>query len=154
MNGALPELLAALRRTLHDAIAPELSSDYARGQLAAVEDILGKLAGMTVWSPEADAAQAQALRNGTAVFRARAARDGQALPQAADVDSAGTLQAAEAEFLFLVDWLDAASDTIAAPLHAELDTILRHALREQLLVQRKRIPLTDFGAMTAAAAQE
>jgi hypothetical protein len=36
-------------------------------------------------------------------------------------------------------------------VHAELDAILRQALRQQLIIQRKLIPLTDFGAMTSVA---
>ena len=87
MTTDLGRLIEALRRTLNDAVAPELSSDFARGQLAAVHDILGKIAGMAVWDPQALQAQAQALR-------------------------------------------------------------------EQLRVERQRIPLTDFSAMTAAAPKD
>lgn len=152
MNSPLPELIGAIRRTLRDAVAPELASDYARGQLAAVDDILGKLAGMTVWSPEADEAQAQALHAGIERFRARAAALAShgALPLPGDAGLPG-LRAAEADIASLIDWLDAAQAVLDAPAFAELDEILRLALREQLRVQRKRIPLTDFGAMTAAA---
>ena len=50
----------------------------------------------------------------------------------------------------LTDWLFDAGATLARPLQAELDAILRQAMREQLIIQRKLIPLTDFGAMTSA----
>ena len=53
----------------------------------------------------------------------------------------------------LIDWLDASGGSLDGTVRGELDAILRLALREQLRVERKRIPLTDFGAMTAAASQ-
>lgn len=153
MNIALPELIDAIRRTLADAVAPELSSDHARGQLAAVQDILGKLARMTVWAPESFEAQAQALRAGIDAFLDAAAQAGVSLSlpeEPAGAGPEGALHALEAQVLRLCDWLGEAQATLPPALHAQLDSILRQALREQLLVQRKRIPLTDFGAMTAA----
>lgn len=153
MNTDLGQLIEALRRTLNDAVAPELSSDFARGQLAAVHDILGKLAGMAVWDPQALQAQAQALREGNRRFAECAARAGAALPaggEAADLD----LDAAQARTRELSDWLDEHGPELAPELAAELDAILRQALREQLRVERQRIPLTDFSAMTAAAPKE
>ena len=140
MTTDLGRLIEALRRTLNDAVAPELSSDFARGQLAAVHDILGKIAGMAVWDPQALQAQAQALREGHRRFAECAARAG--------------LDAAQARTRELSDWLDANGPTLAPALAAELDAILRQALREQLRVERQRIPLTDFSAMTAAAPKD
>ncbi|WBY03051.1 hypothetical protein PE066_05810 [Ramlibacter tataouinensis] len=155
MSTELPQLIEAMRRTLREAVAPEVASDHARGQLAAIDDILGKLAGMTVWSPQAEQEQAQALRTGIERFRAHVAGAGPApeLPPPAADDGVAGLPAAESEIRALVDWLDRARDSLAPAGFAELDAILRQALREQLLVQRKRIPLTDFGAMTAAATE-
>ena len=151
MNTALPELLAALRRTLHDAVRPEMAGTYAIGQLAAVEDILGKLERMVAWSPEAYALQAQALRDGCAAFVARAAEEGFALTlmssDAATPEAA--LRAAEADVMRLTDWLFDAPDTLGDAARAALDALLRQALRQQLVIERQRIPLTDFGAMTA-----
>jgi len=153
MNTDLARLIEALRRTLSDAVAPELSSDFARGQLAAVHDILGKLAGMTVWDPQAMRAQAQALREGNERFAERATGAGLALP--ATDSSVGTdLPAAQARTHALIDWLDQAGPSLRPELAADLDAILCHALREQLLVERKRIPLTDFSAMTAAIPED
>ncbi|WP_304309151.1 hypothetical protein [Pseudacidovorax intermedius] len=151
MNDDLPRLIEALRHALQRSVAPELQSDFARGQLAAVHDILGKLAGMAVWDPAARSAQAEALRTGLARFEARAVQAGQRLPAVPGRPDADELAAAEARMRARVDWLDASADDLGAALHAELDAIVRQALREQLLVERKRIPLTDFGAMTAAA---
>lgn len=152
MTDDLPRLIEALRRALEQSVAPELQSDFARGQLAAVHDILGKLAGMTVWDPAARSAQAEALRAGLGRLEARAAQAGQRLPPAARSPDADQLAAAEARVRQLVDWLDASAEDLGPALHAELDAIVRQALREQLLVERRRIPLTDFGAMTAGAA--
>lgn len=154
MNTDLARLIEALRRTLDEAVAPELSSDFARGQLAAVHDILGKLAGMTVWDPAAQREQAQALRGGLARFAERAAQAGAALPSAAHEGEAADLNAAQARARELTDWLDAQANALPAELIAELDAILRDTLREELRLQRKRIPLTDFSAMTAAAPKD
>lgn len=151
MNTDLGQLIEALRRTLNDAVAPELSSDFARGQLAAVHDILGKLAGMAVWDPQALQAQAQALRAGNQRFADCAARAGAALPAGGEVVD---LDAAQARTRELSDWLDGHGPELAPELAAELDAILRQALREQLRVERQRIPLTDFSAMTAAAPKD
>lgn len=148
MNTDLAKLIEGLRRALNDAVAPELSSDHARGQLAAVQDILGKLAGMTVWDPQAQQAQAQALQAGNEAFAARAAQAG-LVPPAGDVGT--DLPSAEARIRAFTDWLDAQEAGLPAPLAAELDAILRQALREQLRIERKRIPLTDFSAMTSGA---
>lgn len=151
MTTDLGRLIEALRRTLNDTVAPELSSDFARGQLAAVHDILGKLVGMAVWDPQALQAQAQALREGHRRFAECAARAGLVLPVGGD---AAGLDAAQARTRELSDWLDANGPTLAPALAAELDAILRQALREQLRVERQRIPLTDFSAMTAAAPKD
>lgn len=150
MNTDLALLIAALRRTLNDAVAPELNSDFARGQLAAVHDILGKLAGMTVWDPQALQAQARALLEGNQRFAERAARAGVALPGGDATD----LDAVQARTRALTDWLDEQGPSLPSDLAAELDAILRQALREQLRVERQRIPLTDFSAMTAAAPKD
>lgn len=148
MNTDLASLIEALRRALDQAVAPELRSDHARGQLAAVHDILGKLAGMTVWDPEAQQAQARALLGGSETFVACASRAGLTPPPG----GAGTdLPGAEARIRTLTDWLDQQEAALPAPLTDELDAILRQTLREQLRIDRKRIPLTDFSAMTAGA---
>lgn len=151
MNTDLSRLLEALRRTLNDAVAPELSSDFARGQLAAVHDVLGKLAGMTVWDPQALQAQAQALREGNQRFAERAAHAGLALPS---FPKAADLSATQALTRELTDWLDEHGPALPADLAAELDAILRQALYEQLRAERQRIPLTDFGAMTATTPKD
>lgn len=151
MNTDLARLIDALRRTLDEAVAPELSSDFARGQLAAVHDILGKLAGMTVWDPAALQAQAQSLRDGLARFAGRAVQAGVALPPGTEPSD---LDAAQARTRELVDWLDAQGPALPADLASELDAILRDTLRNELRLQRQRIPLTDFSAMTAAAPKD
>lgn len=151
MNTDLAKLIEALRRALNDAVAPELSSDHARGQLAAVHDILGKLAGMAVWDPQALQAQAQALAEGNQAFAACAAQAGLALPAC---EPGAGLAGAEARTRQLTDWLDRQEAFLPAPLAAELDAILRRTLREQLRIERKRIPLTDFSTMTSGAAND
>lgn len=151
MNIDLASLIEALRRTLDDAVAPELRSDFARGQLAAVHDILGKLAGMVVWDPQAQQAQARVLREGCERFVARAALAGVALPEGT---APADLPAAQARLRELTDWLDRAGPSLPASQAPGFDAILREALREQLLVERRRIPLTDFSAMTVAASKE
>ncbi len=153
MNAALPELLQAIRRSLHDAVLPELSSDYARGQVASIEDILGKLERMVVWSPDAILKQAHVLREGCTAFLGRATREGLDLTgTTATIDaSAASLPALEAQLVRLTDWLFAAPPKLEAKATADQHAILREAMRQQLVIQRKLIPLTDFGAMTSAA---
>lgn len=151
MNTDLVELIEALRRALDEAVAPELNSDYARGQLAAVHDILGKLAGMTVWDPAALQEQAQALIDGLTAFATRVQQAGVALPPGTVPSD---LKSAQTRTHELIDWLDAQSNVLPLNLAIDLDAILRDALRDELRLQRKRIPLTDFSAMTAAAPKD
>ena len=150
MNIALSQLIEALRRSLADEVGPELSTDHARGQLAAVQDILGKIERMAVWSPDAATQQVSVLAQGCAAFVDRLKQAGielESFEPSADAD----LHAVEARVLQLTDWLFDAGSTLPRPLRDDLDAILRQAMRQQLLVQRKLIPLTDFGAMTSAA---
>jgi len=158
MNIELSKLIEALRRTLEDNVQPELRTDHARGQLAAVQDILGKLGRMAVWSPDASAQQARVLAEGYADFVARLAQAGVKLPlplplpaSRQDGSPEDALLAAEAQAMQLTDWLFDDGATLPLSVHAELDAILRQALRQQLIIQRKLIPLTDFGAMTSVA---
>jgi hypothetical protein len=151
VNTELARLIDALRRTLDEAVAPELSSDFARGQLAAVHDILGKLAGMAVWDPAALQEQARALCDGVAAFADRAAQAGVVLPPGTEP---ADLKSAQVRTHELIDWLDAQAGTLPENLATELDAILRDTLRDELRLQRKRIPLTDFSAMTAAAPRD
>ncbi len=148
MNTDLKRLIMALRHALSDAVAPELCSDFARGQLAAVSDILGKLAGMTVWDPQALQEQAKALSDGNRRFIERAERTGLSLPACS---AATDLDAAQSCTRELTDWLDANSPALSPDMAAELDAILRQTLRDQLRAERQRTPLTDFSAMTTAA---
>jgi hypothetical protein len=157
MNTELSPLIEALRRALRESVAPELQTDFARGQLAAVLDILGKLAEMTVWDPVVLRAQVHALRTGCERFEAVARDAGEALPLfevPRDAEPEVLLRAWEARTRSLDSWLDGRLGVLAEDLATELDAILRQALRSQLLVQRERIPLTDFGAMTAATSRK
>ena len=154
MNIELSKLIEALRRTLVDNLRPELSTDHARGQLAAVHDILEKLERMAVWSPAVAAQQAGVLVEGCTVFLARLAQAGVKLPLPAprqDDPPEDALLAAEAQVMQLTDWLFSDGAALPKSVNAELDAILRQALRKQLMIQRKLIPLTDFGAMTSVA---
>ncbi len=154
MNIELATLIHALRVTLQDEVRPELSTDYARGQLAAVNDILSKLETMAVWSPDAATQQAQVLIDGSAAFLVTLAKAGVTLslpaPELAS-SAEGALRSAETKAVQLSNWLFDHGAVLPQPIRDELDAILRQALRQQLLIQRKLIPLTDFGAMTAAA---
>jgi len=66
MNFSLAALFQGARRALAEGVMPETTSDHARAQLAGVLDILGKLEGMVVWSPQA---QAQQLAGAVSVFK-------------------------------------------------------------------------------------
>ena len=154
MNFSLTALFQGARRALAEDVLPETASDHARTQLAGVLDILGKLEGMVVWSPDAQARQLEALRRGCEAFAARAAKEGEPLPvsETGGSDSIDDqLRDAEAQVMRLADWLFDPARTLHAGARADLDAILREAMREQLRVERKMIPLTDFAAMTAAA---
>jgi hypothetical protein len=147
MNAELQALFRAVITTLREDVRPQVADEQARIQLAAVLDILGKLQGMTAWAPDALQQQAQALQAGAEAFEARARRDGVQVPPAADAD-APDLVRAEQRMEQLTDWLFA-QDSLDASLRAELDGLLRGALRQQLVAERKRIPLTDFASMSA-----
>jgi hypothetical protein len=154
MNIAFARLVEALRLTLQENVQPELRSDHARGQLAAVQDILGKLAGMAVWSPDAAAQQAQVASRACADVKERLVQAGVELrlPVLVSTGESGeALTDAEAHLIQLTDWLFDEGAALPDPVSAAVHSILRQAMRQQLIIQRKLIPLTDFGAMTAAA---
>ncbi len=153
MNITFARLVEALCQTLQDNVRPELQTDHARGQLAAVLDILGKLGSMAVWSPEAAAQQAAVLTRACADVRARLLDAGieLQLPPVAAGDQDDALAAAQAHLIQITDWLFDAGPALPGPVHAGVDAIVRQAMRQQLIIQRKLIPLTDFGAMTSAA---
>jgi hypothetical protein len=147
MNADLSALLRAVALALREDVRPHVADEQARIQLAAALDVLGKLEGMAAWAPDALRQQAQLLQAGCAAFEARVAQAGLRLPAPAEAQ-APELQRAEQRIAQLTDWLFAQPD-LAAPLRAELDALLRDALRQQLVAQRKRIPLTDFAAMSS-----
>lgn len=152
MNADLAALIRAVTSTLRDGVRPHVADEQARIQLAAVLDVLGKLEGMAAWAPDALAQQAQVLAAGCAAFEARAAQAGLPLPPPDGGESAPDLARAERRAVQLTDWLFA-QDGLDAALHAELDALLRQALRQQLLAERKRIPLTDFASMSAGGSR-
>jgi hypothetical protein len=164
MKQSLPELIHAARLALTEAVRPELTSDHARGQLAGVVDILAKLDRMVVWSPQALGEQQRLLQDGCDAFAARVAQEQKqeegpskaSLPPAAVLEAGApveaALQATEERVMQLTDWLYDPSRTLGAETRADLDRILQQALRQSLVVERKQIPLTDFTAMTSAAA--
>ena len=149
MNSELLALFRSMIASLHANVRPHVASEHARLQLAAVLDVLGKLQGMTCWSPDALHEQAEALQAGTRAFEAHAAEACVELPVPPQ-GGPGGLPRAEARAVQLADWLFE-NPTLPAPLRTELDALLRAALRQQLLAERKRTPLTDFSAMTASA---
>lgn len=151
----LPALLRAVRTSLQQLVVPEVASDPARAQLASIDDVLGKLERMVVWSPQACARQAQVLTEGSAAFHARAQRAGLQPPPAPvtgrDAEADQILQAMNDHATRLTDWLFDLASTMDPAVFRELDAILRRALADQLVIGRKLIPLTDFAAMTTSA---
>lgn len=159
MNGSLSLLIEGLHRALREEVAPALADSHARTQLAAVVDILGKLQGMVAWLPDAQRQQWQALQAGREAFELLAHEWGVAscLPQRASgmpdpdmADPETALRAAELDLIRQIDALFDAGEAWPAGASQALDTCLRLTLRESLLIERKRIPLTDFAAMSAA----
>lgn len=147
MNAELSSLFRTVITVLNDEVWPEVSDEQVRIQLAAVVDILGKLQGMTAWAPDALQQQAQALQAGCQSFEALATKAGLTLPAPVEGD-ADELWRIEQRLVQLTDWLFAHKD-MAEPLRTKLDMLLRDAMRQQLLAERKRIPLTDFASMSA-----
>jgi hypothetical protein len=78
MPQALPELIASVRRALDESIRPELSSDFARVQLAGMQDILAKLERMVVWSPDLLRQRLSAMQSGVERMVALASAHGHA----------------------------------------------------------------------------
>jgi len=153
MNADLAALLRAVVATLRDDVRPHVGDEQARIQLAAVLDIVGKLEGMTAWAAEALHEQAHALQAGCAAVEARARGEGLRVPPPAEGGTASELVRAEGRIAQLTDWLFA-QQQLDASLRTELDAMLRQALREQLLAERKRIPLTDFASMSAGGRRD
>ena len=147
MNTDLSALFRTVITVLNDEVRPKVSDEQVRIQLAAVVDILGKLQGMTAWAPDAMQQQAQALQAGCQSFEALATQAGLTLP-APVVCNADELGRVEQRLVQLTDWLFAHKD-MDESLRTELDMLLCDAMRQQLLAERKRIPLTDFASMSA-----
>jgi hypothetical protein len=143
MTGSPSDLIAALRRTLDDAVRPALGTDPSRQQMAAVIETLAKLERMVDWSASIRAEERAALMRGNAAFRARAASAGLAAP---DPAPGNDLEVARADARCLTDWLLAAVPTGAQ--REQLDSMLRAAMREAVAAERRHIPRADFSAMT------
>ena len=165
MNQPLPELIEAIRRSLREDIRTELQSDHARSQLAGVIDILSKLERMLVWSPDVLHEKLAALQRSCAALHALATAHGSHKPapepwtppatnpplRHAELEEA--VRTGEAWLVRLTDWLFDAEAQLPEAARREIDAMLRGALRELLAAERKLIPRTDFGSMTAGASQ-
>lgn len=146
MNATPTGLLEAARRALREAVRPMLADEHARTQLAAVDDILSKLQRMTAWRPALLQEEADALRQGEALFTARALALGLVPPPAAG--EADAPDAPQARARQLSDWLYDHVPPGAG--RDELDALLRAALRQAVAAERRHIPRTDFSAMTGS----
>jgi hypothetical protein len=161
MNQSLPDLLKVISRSLREDVQRELTTDHARTQLAGVLDILEKLGGMIVWSPNAMRERLEAMQTGAASFEARARAAGFAPPDRSGFTGATSpdrllrqdgleqaMRESDEHFVALMDWLfDSASD-LPPDLHEELDAQLRSALNAALRIERRLIPSADFSSMT------
>lgn len=137
-------LLAAAQRGLRQAVQPELQSDHARAQLAAVQDILSKLERMADWSAVIPREEQEALAQGIAAFEQQAHAAGLVLP--APAEAGDSLDAAQARTRQLTDWLYASVP--AGAKRDALDRVLHDALRQAVAAERRHVPRTDFSAMT------
>lgn len=146
MNGSVAALLDAVRRGLRESVQPELGSDHARVQLAAVLDILAKLERMADWAPTIVREEHEALEAAIddVAFRARAA--GLTLP--AGHAGTGSLDACRDRIRQLSDWVFDAVPP--GELRDRLDAALRAGLRAAVAAERRHVPRTDFSAMTEA----
>lgn len=149
MNVPVATLIEALRRSLRDVVQPELKSDHARSQLAAVLDILGKIEGMTDWLPAMQREEEDELRKGLDAVEARLARAKVLLPAALPSLVGDSSEACQHRFRQITDWLF--DSDLESELRSEISALLRAALRESLAVTRRRIPRTDFSSMTASS---
>ena len=148
MSGTVASLLQAVRRSLREAVQPELSSDHARSQLAGAADILSKLEKMTDWSAAMRCEEQHALEDGISAVMQRAAAKGIVLPPPSDASSDNTLSASHARMRQLIDWSFDAN--LEASVRREIDALLRRALRDAVAAQRRRVLPTDFSSMTAS----
>jgi hypothetical protein len=142
VNEPIGLLIKSVSRALREHLQPELTTDYARSQLAGVLDILSKLEQMADWSPAMVAEVDGALREGNAAFVDAAAASGLSTPQPTPDSPADTARA-------MADWLFQAQ--MPDGTREQLDAILRESLRASVLAQRRRIPRADFSAMTASS---
>jgi hypothetical protein len=182
MNLSLAELLAGMRRALDDDVRPDVSSDHARVQLAAVVDALGKLERLTSWSPDLLREQWQALQSGCAAIALRARQAGLVLPAScsnrmiteveadsiagaksplsrnvsqalSQADLERSVSDSEQQLKALCDWLFEPGHRLPMELHRELDAMLQVTLRDALLAERKRVSRADFTSMTSTGAR-
>lgn len=146
MNGSVRALLDAARSGLREAVRPEMLSDHARAQLAAVMDILAKLARMSDWAPVIVREERNALEAAIADVESRAAAAGLSLPpgRAGDDRSA----ACRDRIRQLSDWVFEAVPP--GDVRNQLDAALRAGLRAAVGAERRHVPSTDFSAMTEA----
>ncbi|HVZ44215.1 MAG TPA: hypothetical protein VHA82_10440 [Ramlibacter sp.] len=143
MNEPVGLLIKCVSRALREHLQPELTTDYARSQLAGALDILSKLEQMADWSPSLVEEVDAALCASNSALAAAAAAAGLAVPAVTTFESHADASRA------LADWL------FQTPMPEEerkrLDAILRESLRACVLAQRRRIPRADFSAMTASS---
>lgn len=142
MNEPIGLLIKSVGRALREHLQPELTTDYARSQLAGALDILSKLEQMADWSTAMVTEADGALAAGSDAFIRAAAASGLAPPQ---LDPVSPAEASRA----LADWLFRTPMPDAT--RARLDAILRESLRASVLAQRRRIPRANFSAMTASS---
>jgi len=145
MIGTVSALLEAARRSLRDAVQPELRSDHARSQLAGAMDILSKLERMADWAPVMLREESAALQQCIAAFEARAVAAGLVLPNGSTAPD-DPLASIQARMRQLSDWLF--DDVPEGSLRNELDALMRAGLREAVAAERRHVPRADFSSMT------
>lgn len=146
MSIQVSSLLAVARQGLLQAVRPELHSDYARSQLAAVMDILSKLERMADWSSVIQREEREALDATAAAVQVHADSLGLASQMPAATAADDTVEASRDRARQLTDWVFETLPPGAA--RDEFDKRLREGLRNAVAAERRHVPRTDFSTMT------
>lgn len=153
MEMSVVGVMEAMRSSLAGAVLPELQTDHARGQLAGVLDVMGKLERMMDWAPAMLQEEARPLQDVLVAVTARLAASGHPLPTEISAgEREDALALCENRVRDLCDWLfEQEGVSLPRPLRDELHAMLSAAMRQSLTGQRNRIPRADYSSMTSSS---
>ncbi len=153
MNVKFSAVLSSLRGVLRKEVMPDLSSDHALTQTAAVMDVLEKISRLADWSSDLLRDKIERLSSGSADFRQKAtalkltppaAPNIPALTSMDDLDNAVSLL--NRDIVALTDWLFDHCGDLSADDRRDLQMTLRNTIQAAQAEERKLTAFSDFTA--------